>query len=202
MKKMVYILLVTVCAGAAVAQTKPAAPASTEAPAAAEPERKANAIGMDMFQLFKGFIASDNSQDFFAFDVSAGYERLIAPNFSIGADIDLYYFSLGGGANGFYFSLAGEGRYYPMSENFEKLFIGTTLGINILSLDGSIKSEDGGFMGLITSLKMGYKVIIAKSFYLEPSLSYVLSKTSIMALLGGIPTPLGWNGGLRFGYTF
>jgi hypothetical protein len=214
MKKMMYILLVMVCAGAAFAQTKPAAPATppaatppaaapaAPAPANTEPEReKTNAIGVDMFQLFKGFIASDSSQHFFAFDLSSSYEHFIASGFTIGANMDLYYFGFDG-FSGYYFSLAAEGRYYPMSKSFEKFFVGTTLGVNILSLNGSSKPEDGGFSGLTISLKTGYKVILSK-IYLEPSLSYVLSKTSMASMFGlGLPTPLGWNGGLRFGWTF
>jgi len=207
MKKMVYILLMTVCVGMAFAQTKPAAPATPPAaapaptPAAApEPEKeKVNAIGMDAFQLFKGFIASDSSTKLSCFDVSSSYEHFISSGFSIGANMDLYYFSFGG-PSGYYFSLAAEGRYYPTSKSFEKFFFGTTLGINILSLDGSSKPENGGFTGLTISLKTGYKVILSK-LYLEPSMSYVLSKTS-MASMFGLPTPLGWNGGLRLGYVF
>jgi hypothetical protein len=201
MKKYVCIWLL-VCAGmgTAFAQQEPADGATPAETAPAAPKERKNSLGLDLFQLFNGFIASDSDSDFTVFIVSAGYERLIVPHFSLGADLDLYFLKLGS-RDGAYFSLAAEGRYYPMSENFEKFFLGTTLGFNVLSLDGSTKPEKGGFSGLIVSLKAGYKLITAKNIYLEPSLGYVLSKSS-MASMFGVPTPLGWNGGLRFGFVF
>jgi hypothetical protein len=183
--------------GAAFAQQKPATPAAT---APATPEKKANAVALDLFQLFKGFIASDSGNDFSVFVVSAAYERLVDANFSIGADLDLYFLGIGN-VSGTYFSIAVEGRYYPMSENFEKLFLGAALGYNQLAIDGKTKPEAGGFASLITLLKMGYKVITSKNLYFEPSLAYVLSKSSDY-FGSSLGTPLGWNGGLRFGLVF
>jgi hypothetical protein len=189
------------------APSQPAKPA-TPPPAAPAPAGSSIAFGLDLFQLFKGFIASDSDKKLYYFIISGGFENLIAPNFSIGADLDLYLMKFDK-TDGLYFSLAGEGRYYPMSANFEKFFLGTTLGFNLLSIDGKTKPADGGFVGLITSLKMGYKVILSNNMYLEPSLAYVLSKSSELsqlgALFGGlglpaVPTPLGWNGGLRLGF--
>jgi hypothetical protein len=226
MKKFVCILLMTcVVMGTAFAQQKPAAPATpakpaapAEAPAEAPKERK-NSVALDTFQLFKGFVASN--EDFFAFNLFLSYERLIVPHFSLGADLDFSFMNYKMDKDdvpGFYFSLAAEGRYYPLS-NFEKFFIGTTFGLNLLALDGKTDAEDGGFVGLTVSLKTGYKLIFSNGFYVEPSLGYVLSKSSagfdlladIGDLLGGLgggfsisapPTPLGWNGGLRVGFTF
>lgn len=203
------MVLVCMSIGAVFAQAKPAEtkPAGGEKAAeettAASKSGAKNAIALDVFQLTKGFIISDSDNDFRVFITSSSYERLIASNFSLGADLDFYYYGFSG-ASGYYFSLAAEGRYYPLSENFEKLFLGTTLGVNMLSLDGSTKPEEGGFTGLITSLKAGYKVITAKNIYLEPSLAYVLSKSSLVSELFGFSmgTPLGWNGGLRIGYAF
>jgi len=176
---------------------------------------KKNAVAFDVFQLLNGFIQSESG--FTDIASSFAYERLIVPHFSIGGDFDFYYFDFDG-ANGFYFSMAAEGRYYPMSENFDKLFLGTTFGFNVLSLDGKTNTDDGGFIGLITSLKLGYKLII-KNFYIEPSLGYVLSKSSqgfailnsLSAMFGSsepdiasinIPTPGGWCPGLRLGFMF
>ena len=213
MKKMVCVLVLT-CAvlGTAFAQKS---------------AESKNGVAWDVFPLFKGFIASD--KDLIDINFSAAYERLIVPHFSIGPDVEAY-FSKFYRASGiaFYFSLAAEGRYYPMA-NFDKFFVGTTVGFNLLSIDGRMGEEDGGFIGLLTSLKMGYKVVPTKHFYIEPSLSYVLSKTSVFSggsggggLLGGIldeilggdigstsslgipgiPTPLGWQCGLRVGFAF
>jgi hypothetical protein len=211
MKRIVCTVALTcVLIGAVFAQARPATPPAqpakppaqpakpAAAPAAATSEAK-NALGLDLFQLFKGLIASDSDSDLSFFIVSAGYERLVAPHYSFGVDLDIYFIKLGK-TDGNYFSIAAEGRYYPMSENFEKLFVGVTLGYNQLSIDGKSKPENGGFSGLTTSLKVGYK-IIANKLYMEPSLAYVLSKTSISSMFG-VPTPLGWNGGFRLGFLF
>jgi hypothetical protein len=218
--KKILCLLVLACLiiGTAFAQARPATPPpapaqpakpATPPPAPAQPapakpaegsqNELKNALGFDLFQSFKGFIASDSDSKYSVFIISAGFEHLIAPHFSIGGDLDTYLlkFNTIGGS---YFGLAFEGRYYPVS-NFDKFFLGATLGFNALTIDGSSKTEDGGFTGLTTSLKVGYKVILKKTIYLESSLAYVLSKSG-----GGffydIPTPLGWNGGLRFGFLF
>ncbi|WP_461256137.1 DUF3575 domain-containing protein [Treponema sp. R80B11-R83G3] len=189
MKKILCIMvLACVVMGAAFAQQK-------------------SAVALDLFQLFKGFIATDSDSDFSVFALSAAYERLVAPHFSIGVDVDAYFLKFDD-TDGNYLGIAAEGRYYPMSENFEKFFLGTALGYNQLSIDGETKSENGGFTSLIISLKMGYKLVFPnKNIYVEPSLAYVLSKSSgggLLALFGGpsIPTPLGWNGGLRLGFMF
>jgi hypothetical protein len=226
MKKIICILILTcVIIGAAFAQQKPATPAPAPAPAkpaapapapAAAPAAssdKANAFGADLFQLVKGFIASDD--DFKVFIIVAGYERLVSPHFSIGAAFDVYFLTNvpgTGDKNGNYLNIALEGRYYTSSENFDKFFVGTTLGYSLLSIDGKTKAEDGGFSGLSTSLKMGYKYMAKSGFYIEPSLAYVLSKSSngkdinipgiINISTPSIPTPNGWNGGLRLGFVF
>jgi hypothetical protein len=202
MKKIVCILiLICVVMGAAFAQAKPATPAPAPAPAPAKPaatSAKTNAIGADLFQLVKGFIAKED--EFSVFIIVAGYEKLVSPHFTIGAALDMYFITSGSGnakVESKYFNAAAEGRYYTSSESFDKFFVGTTLGFSQLSIDGSTKA---GFSGLSTSLKMGYKYINEKGLYIEPSLSYVLQKASSGSGIMGIP--LGWNGGLRLGWTF
>jgi len=190
MKKFFCVLLLAcLVLGAAFAQAKPVE----------ESNEIENALALDIFQLFKGFIASDKDNEFLVFIISTSYERLVAPHFSIGGDIDLYLIKFDK-IDGSYFSLALEGRYYPTS-NFDKLFIGATIGFNVLTIDGSSKADKGGFAGLTTSLKTGYKLVLNKSVYLEPSIAYVLSKSGGGGFFG-VPTPLGWNGGLRLGFLF
>jgi len=202
MKKIVLVLiLVCVIMGVAFAQAKPATPApatpakpATPAPAkpAAEPaaKEKKNAIALDLFQLMKGIIIYDTNYTFI--NIYASYERLIVPHFSIGANLDL------GIINAFYLAIAAEGRYYPMS-NFDKLFLGTTIGFHIYG--GASYWGYGGSNGLNMSLKMGYKVTMGGLMYLEPSISYVLSNdvSSSFFSLGGDG---GLTGGLRLGFTF
>jgi len=164
-----------------------------------------SSFGVDLFQLVKGFIASDNDNDYQVIIASGGYELLVAPHFSVGVDATAYFISykvVNDGKSGLYLSVAADGRYYPMSEKFEKFFIGTTVGFNSLSLDGSTKPTDGGFQGLVASMKVGYKLIMKGNIYLEPSMSYVLSKRGSTLLGASVPTPNGWNAGLRFGIAF
>ena len=164
-----------------------------------------SSFGVDLFQLVKGFIASDNDNDYQVIIASGGYELLVAPHFSVGVDATAYFISykvVNDGKSGLYLSVAADGRYYPMSEKFEKFFIGTTVGFNSLSLDGSTKPTDGGFQGLVASMKVGYKLIMKGNIYLEPSMSYVLSKRGTKTIGSSVPTPNGWNAGLRFGIAF
>jgi len=221
MKKVLcFSILTCLVFGTVFAQQRPANP--PPAPAPAQPAKSTNnsnepknALALDIFQMFKGFVASDSDDKTFMFNNAFSYERLIVPHFSLGGDMDLWFMTVSD-VPCFYFSMAAEGRYYT-SANFDKFFLGTTLGINFLSIDGGkADSAHGGFFGLITSLKAGYKITI-KNMYIEPSLAYVLSKKgspggSIGGILGGIlgglisipdvPTPLGWNGGLRLGFQF
>jgi len=203
MKKILCTLvLACVIMGSVFAQQqqKPATPAPAPAPAKPAAQSEAdikNSLALDLFQLFKGFIATDTDSKFSLFIISAAYEGLVAPHFSLGVDLDLYFAKFDK-TDGSYFGLAAEGRYYPAA-NFDKFFLGTTLGFNVLSIDGKSKPKDGGFAGLTTSLKMGYKLVTSNKMYLEPSLAYVLSKSSMIS--GIVPTPMGWNGGLRLGFA-
>jgi len=176
-KIMCVLVLVCVIVGSAFAQ------------------EKSNAAALDLCSLIRGFIASDDDSDYSNFALSLAYEKLIAPHFSIGADIDLHFLKLDD-IDGLYFNLSAEGRYYPMAD-FEKFFIGTTIGYNSLAIDGKTDAAHEGFESLIFSLKLGYKLIM-KSIYLEPALSYVYSKSSQISSF--VPTPLGWNCGLRLGF--
>jgi hypothetical protein len=209
MKKIVCIMvLACFVLSAAFAQQKPATSTPAKSEATETSKEKKSSFGVDLFQLVKGFIASDSDSKYNVFIISGGYEALVAPHFSLGIDASFYLLKFNS-VDGNYFSVAAEGRYYPMSERFEKFFLGTTLGFNSLSIDGKTKPADnGGFQGLITSLKAGYKLITSGNIYLEPSMSYVLSKSGGGGALGAlldiptIPTPNGWNGGLRLGLLF
>jgi len=223
MKKILFTLVLTyVIMDAAFAQqqqkpatpaapTTPAAPAAPAAPANSAAKENENAIALDLFPLFKGLIAYDSDKTM-AFLISAAYERLIVPHFSIGVDVDVYIMKFDK-TDGMYLGGAVEGRYYPAAD-FDKFFMGTTVGFNWLFINKSYNSDNGGFLGMIASLKAGYKITMGKNMYVEPSLAYVLSKSSMPSLgsLSGdggigvsffnVPTPLGWNGGLRFGFEF
>jgi len=155
-----------------------------------------NFAALDVFPLFKGLIAT--SGNFLDISISLAYERLMAPHLSIGPNLEMYFMSYDDSDVDlyFYFSLAAEGRYYTDAD-FDKFFFGTTLGFNLLAVDGEVGSKYGGFFGLTTSFKMGYKLMLSESLYIEPSLSWFLSKSS-----ASVPTPSGWKGGQRIGYSF
>ena len=196
-KKMMVVLLLMCLSMAVFAQEA----GSGEAAAPAGSGEKKNAIAMDLFPLFKGFIATDTDAKYSIFCLVVGYERLIVPHFSIGGDVDMYFGKFDK-ADLFYLGLGAQARFYPMSENFDKFFMGTGLGFNLLSMDGKVKASDGGFVGLNISLKAGYKLVLANVIYIEPSMAYVLSKSAASFFGMSVPTPLGWQGGLRFGFVF
>ena len=153
-----------------------------------------NALSLDLFPLFKGVLASDSDAKTSYYCFALGYERLVIPHFSIGANLDLFpgkFMDI----DFFYLSVAATGRYYTMSEHFEKFFVGGLFGINRLSIDGKAKPENGGFLDLIFGLNAGYRMIFPNNLYAEPSMSYIYAKTD------GVVGPLGWQAGLRIGYT-
>ena len=173
------VILVLVCAGAAFAQ---------------DAGGKANAITLDLIPLLKGLLASDSDSDQSYFCISAGYERLIAPHFSLGAEVDLYLGEHGRDVDYLYMGVAAAGRYYPMSEYMEKFFIGASIGFNSQWIDGKSEARYGGFQGPLIGVKAGYKVLMGNAFFVEPSMSYNYAKFASPGI-----TPLGWQGGLRIG---
>jgi hypothetical protein len=46
---------------------------------------------------------------------------------------------------------------------------------------------------------MGYKLMLTTDFFMEPSLALVYAKTPSTA---SVPTPNGWQAGLKTGVTF
>jgi hypothetical protein len=203
MKKSICVILLLVCAGALFAQQKAAAApkdAPKKAAAANDPKDWKNAVALDLFPLFKGLVAIDPGETTGFFCFSASYERQIIAPFSIGGQIDLYPGKISK-TDYVYFGMNAFGRFYPMSKAFDKVFVGTSLGFNIQAIDGKNAAKDGGFGGLTVGLSAGYKLVMAKIIYIEPSMSYILSKSSIASMMGA-PSPLGWQGGLRFGFAF
>jgi len=198
--KRVLTVLLFACmvTGAAYAQARTQTPAQTQpAQPAAQPQKESkSALSIDFFPLMKGFIATDNDKDLSCFYVAVGFDHLIAPSHTIGANIDLYYEDYNN-IDLVYFGLSFTYKYFTMSEKAEKGFVGGTVGFNIFSNDGKTKSDEGGFMGFTVGLIGGYRIII-KNIFLEPSLSYILAKTPSF---GGGHTPLGWQGGFRLGFS-
>jgi len=159
-----------------------------------------NAITMDSLSLFKGFIASDSNTDTVFVCMTFGYERLLFPRFSVGGEVDLYPGTLNN--NSFlFFGLAAAARYYLMSEDMEKLFFGALLGFNLLSTEGKVDVDNGDFVGMFAGLRAGYKLPITSMFFIEPSMSYIYSKTNF-EYMGLIPHNYGWQASLRAGISF
>jgi hypothetical protein len=176
MKRIVCILLLAVCLTAGLsAQSK-------------------MALGLDTMPLFKGFIWADGDAKNSLFALSPSFEYLIAPHYSIGGTVDLW-FGKAANIDILYFGLTFQGRWYPLSTSPEKLFLGAGLGFKRFTVDG--KTDLGGFLGLTAALKAGYKLTIGK-FFMEPSMAYVYSKIGAAST----PTPLGWQAGLNLGLIF
>jgi hypothetical protein len=151
-----------------------------------------NVVSLDVVPLLKGFIASDNDAKTSSFGISASYERLIAPHYSIGAAMTILSTSFDGTVMETYFGLDAHGRWYPLGESLEKLFFDAGLGFNTIT-----PKEGNGTEGLTFGLKTGYKLNIKSNFFVEPSLAYNLLKTGSMEI-----APLGWHIGVNIGLSF
>jgi hypothetical protein len=190
MAKRIVLGLLVLAAGVLGAQEVPAG--QTAAGAAKM------AVSLDLFPLAKGIIWSDNDVDNSLFALVPGFEYLIRPHFTVGAEAG-FYFGEASKTDIFYFGLAVHGRWYPLSPGLDKLFIDTGLGFNVFSLDGETDSKKGGFTGLTISLKAGYKLMFTSKFFLEPSMAFVYAK---MPSSASVPTPFGWQPGLSIGGAF
>jgi len=199
-KQVILLILALVVAGGIFAQEQ-----AEESAEPAAPGVKKNAVTLDTIPLLKGIIVSDSGADTAFFCVAAAYERLVAPHFSFGAEVDLYpgkVFDV----DYLYISMAATGRFYSMSEYMEKFFIGASLGFNSQSIDGKTKGAYG-FTGLLVSLKAGYKLLLTDMFFVEPSLSYTYSKSGFGSSDSSgfsmtTPPNNGWEAGLRIGISF
>ena len=210
------VALVLICAGTAFAQARspaPAAPAPTPArpspaptpaPAASAQasSAKKTALSLDLMPLVKGILASNEDLELLFIPISVAFEHRVASHMSIGAIADVYFGKVGEDPRDgddipyFYFGIGAAWRYSPMSDGIEKLFVGAILGFNVQTIDGKTKEEDGGFAGPVIGVNFGYKALLGKTFFIEPSMSYFLEKNN------GGPNPLGWTGGLRIGVAF
>ncbi|MDR0447326.1 MAG: hypothetical protein LBH07_01515 [Treponema sp.] len=192
MKKFIVILLLVCMASALFAQARPPA----RAPAVKE---KKQAVGLDLFPLVKGFIASETDEynsTFYAY-FSTGYEFRVAPNFGLGGSIDIIPGRVSLKDSYLYLGFAVTGRYYP-SAPFDKFFVGTSLGFNMEKIGGRpATKKEGGFMGPTMSLSTGYRILWKPGIYAEPSLNYIISKESNYEV-----APLGWQGSMRVGFSF
>lgn len=199
-KKIVLGLLVLAAITSFVGAQEADAPAQE---AAAPAERKAasteskGAISLDLFPLVKGILWSDSDKDNSLFALAPVFEFVVHPHFTLGGALDMYFGEYSK-VDVFYFGLAARGRWYPLSNGLDKLFIDAGLGFNVFALDGETDADKGGMSGITMSLKMGYKLKFTRNFFLEPSMAYVYAKIPG----GGIPTPLGWQPGLNIGVAF
>jgi hypothetical protein len=153
------------------------------------------AVGLDAMPLLKGIIYADNDADNSLIALSPSVEFRVVPHASVGATVDLW-FGESAKIDIFYLGLTAQGRWYPLSTGLDKFFLGAGIGFNMFAVDGEI-NRFGGFTGITTGLKAGYKVLFGK-FFVEPSMAYVYSKTTSV----GAPLPLGWQAGLTLGAAF
>ncbi|MDR2049340.1 MAG: hypothetical protein LBP69_07780 [Treponema sp.] len=161
-------------------------------------QEKKMAAGLDVMPLFKGFIWWESDAKNSLVALSPSFEYLIAPHYTIGGTADLWI-GEASSISAFYLGLIVHGRWYPLSEGLDKLFLDAGLGFNALLIDGKTDAGRGGFAGLTISLKAGWKHLFGQRLYVEPSMAYVYSKESSRT---SVPTPLGWQPGLTVGMTF
>jgi hypothetical protein len=95
------------------------------------------------------------------------------------------------GASQTYFAVSVHGRQY-LATLLKEAFLDAGVGFNMLNAPGGSL-----FSGLTFELKAGYTVAMGKTIRVEPTLSYILSKSGGL----GMPTPLGWQIGLGFGFS-
>ncbi|MDR2468372.1 MAG: hypothetical protein LBD22_05375 [Spirochaetaceae bacterium] len=142
-----------------------------------------NNIIIDAGPLLKGIIASNDAETFFGAGVE--YLRGLGKSFGIGIRGDFMT-----GADQTYLAISVHGRQY-LTTLLKEAFLDAGVGFNRLSwASGSI------FSGLTFELKAGYTVAMGKTIRVEPTLGYILSKSG-----GSMPTPLGWQIGLGFGFS-
>ncbi|MDR0599590.1 MAG: hypothetical protein LBG84_05850 [Treponema sp.] len=155
------------------------------------------AVSLDAAPLVKGFIWGDSDAKNSQFALSPGVEFLMAPHFTLGGVVDLW-FGKNANVSVSYMALTAHGRWYPLSAGLDKLFVDAGLGFNRFAYDGESDPAKGGMTGLTFSLKMGYKLMFSK-FFVEPSMAFVYAKTPSSSTF---PTPLGWQPGLALGMVF
>jgi hypothetical protein len=156
------------------------------------------AVSLDLAPLLTGFVASNSDEDMGTeigiFALSPDFEMVVAPHYTIGAGMDLYFGKVED-TSITYFGLNAQGRWYALSTGLDKFFIEAGIGFNLVGIEDM---DDPEFFGLTFGLKSGWKQFIKGGFFVEPSLGYVIAKSSGT----GIPTPLGWEIGLSIGVGF
>jgi hypothetical protein len=149
------------------------------------------AISLDVAPTVTGFIASEITDTYntIYFAVSPVFEYALG-NYSIGARGDFVFSS-----DVTHIGFAAIGRWYPLAK-LQKFYVGTELGFDTALLKGA---DDPLYTGLTFALRSGWKHLMGKTIFLEPSLGYVVSKSAgaYMPL-----TPAGWEIGLNFGLAF
>jgi hypothetical protein len=154
------------------------------------------ALSVDAMPLVKGIDWSDSDSKDSLFPLAVNFEYLISPRITVGVGADLY-FGRSSDIDNFYLGLVAHGRYYGQSTGLDKFFIDAGLGFDMYTVDGkSARKKDGGYSGIVGSLKVGYKLLFG-NFFAEPSMAFVYAKAG-----GAFPTPLGWQPGLSIGMAF
>jgi hypothetical protein len=167
-------------------------------------QEKRHSVMIDTVPLFSGIIVSDDDSDLSCFGLAAAYEFNIAPHYSIGARLGFY---LGDRTSIDYsiFMMSAHGRWYPLAEEPEKLFL--DVGLGFYSWDVDVPGS-GAHTDLTLELKTGWKHMFNSMFYIEPSLGYVLSDIETITGTWGYQwygSGMGlyqWHLGLGFGIRF
>jgi hypothetical protein len=167
-------------------------------------QEKKHSVMIDTVPLISGIIVNNDDSDLSCFGLAAAYEFNIAPHYSIGARLGFY---VGDQASTDYsiFMMSAHGRWYPLAEGPEKLFLDVGLGFYTWNIDApGIDTQTD----LTFELKAGWKHMFNSMFYIEPSLGYILSDAEAFSSSLGFQnyaTGIGlyqWNLGLGIGIRF
>jgi hypothetical protein len=200
MKKHLILLLVlaVVAAGGVFSQ-------ETEKPKETKSSQSGkHSVMIDTVPLFTGIIVGEDDIDLSCFGLAFVYEYNLASHFSIGPRFGFYVGKMNTISYSFVM-LSVHGRWYPFSEGTEKLFLDLGLGVYSHNIDSTYVNRH---TDLTFDLAMGYKLMLNRMFYIEPSIGYMLSDVERVLSWGnmeGMGEGLGlykWHLGLGIGLRF
>jgi hypothetical protein len=152
------------------------------------------AAGLDLMPLFKGVIWSDTDEELSLIALSPSFEYRIAPHYSIGGTADLWFGKVST-LSIFYLGINAQGRWYPLSEGLDKLFLGAALGYERCTVEDVAKPI---FSGFTAGLQAGWRLLVTPNFFVEPSMAFVIAETKPDDFF----TTEEWQPGLKIGMTF
>jgi hypothetical protein len=209
MKKLfiLFSVLAVIAAGGAFSQETESTQETESSQETKNSRSGKHSLMIDTVPLFSGIIASDDDMGFSCFGLAFVYEYNVASHYSIGARLGFYAGDLSN-TDFSIFMVSLHGRWYPFSEGIEKLFLDVGLGFYSFDVKAVFFTKH---TDLTRDLKIGYKLLFNKTFYIEPSIGYMLSDAEMVTQgeegggMEGMGEGLGlykWHIGLGIGWRF